>query len=115
KMVCDRTFVVAITQTEANNPTIRILRRVVVPFVVFPPYQAARKQQPITPAFARSLSRKNATVLSNNQDRPARPLMPSSSRSLKFVSVVTSEAKLDETIIAPTNSLASQINSSSLR
>src|SRR5437762_4519015 len=99
-MVCDRTLVVAITQTAAINPTIRILRRVVVPLVVFPPYQAARKQQPITPAFARSLSRKNATVLSNNHDRPARPLITSSSRSFKFVSVVTSEAKIDETMIA---------------
>jgi len=63
----------------AISVVIRILRRALVASVVLPPYHAARKQQPITPALARSLSRKNATTLSNSQERPATPLMSSES------------------------------------
>ena len=99
-MVRDMTLVVVMTQTAATRVAIRILRRLLVPSFVLPPYHAARKQQPITPAFARSLSWKNATMLSNNQERPARLLMPSSNWSFRSVKRPANNIRIDERIIA---------------
>src|SRR4051812_12003106 len=59
----------------------------------FPPYQAARKHPPMRPAFARSLSRKNATILSNSHDLPATLLIPSSNWSFSCVNQPLSDAR----------------------
>src|SRR5437764_11861634 len=83
-MVLDSTLVVVITQTAAINVVIRIFRRALVLSTDLPPYQAARKQPPITPALARSLSRKNATMLSNSQDRPATLLIKRDRKSTRL-------------------------------
>src|SRR2546423_4716845 len=105
KIVCDRVFVVPITNTAAAIVVSRIFRRRVVASPL-PPYQAARKQQPITPALARSLSRKNATMLSNSHDRPATLLIAIRSWSFKLISQLPRDRKIsrDKTIQVPQNS-----------
>src|SRR5437588_9810867 len=87
------TFVVPMTKTAAAIVVSRILRRCVVASPL-PPYHAARKQQPITPALARSLSRKNATTLSNNHERPATLLMAIRSWSFSFMNQPPTDIKI---------------------
>src|SRR5260221_13911729 len=84
------------TKTAAIRVVIRILRRVLVPLSDLLPYHAARKQQPTTPALARSLSWKNATRLSNSQDRPARPLMRSRRLSFSSVRPLSIDVKIEK-------------------
>src|SRR5262252_9592255 len=91
KIVFDITLVVVMTQTAATSVVISIRRRWLVLSIDLPPYQAARKHPPITPAFARSLSKKNATVLSKSHDRPATLLISSSNRSLSCMSPPASD------------------------
>src|ERR1044072_8101941 len=78
------TLVVVITHAAAIKVVSRIFLRAVVASPL-PPYHAARKQQPITPALARSFSRRKETRLSNSHERPATLLMPSRSCSLAFM------------------------------
>src|SRR5437660_10076278 len=96
KIVLDITFVVVMTQTAAIRVVISIRRRSLVLAIDFPPYQAARKHPPITPALARSLSKKNATVLSNNHDRPATLLISSNNRSLSCINQPANDAAVKE-------------------
>src|SRR6267154_5609030 len=95
------------TKTAAIRVVIRILRRALVPLSDLLPYHAARKQQPTTPALARSLSWKNATRLSNSQDRPARPLMRSRRLSFSSVRPLASDVKIEKKIIPAVTSVAS--------
>src|SRR5882672_10984458 len=96
------------TKTAAIRVTIRIFRRALVPLLVLPPYHAARKQQPITPALARSLSWKKATTLSNNHERPAKLFMTSKSWSFRSVKRPASEIRIDEKTTATNKSIASR-------
>src|SRR5467141_3846253 len=100
------------TKTAAIRVTIRIFRRALVPSLVLPPYHAARKQQPITPALAKSLSWKKATTLSNSHERPARLFMPSKSWSLRSVKRPASEIRMDEKTTGLIKSIASRPSSS---
>src|SRR2546423_2468315 len=97
KIVCDRIFVVPITNTAAAIVVSRIFRRRVVASPL-PPYHAARKQQPITPALARSLLRKNATTLSNNHERPATLLIAIRSWSFNFITQPPIDRKINREI-----------------
>src|SRR5260370_7405452 len=100
------------TKTAAIRVTIRILWRALVPLLVLPQYHAARKQQAITPALAKSLSRKKATTLSNSHERPARLFMPSNSWSLRSVKRPASEIRMDEKTTVLIKSIASRPASS---
>src|ERR1700687_502420 len=99
-------------KTAAIRVTIKIFRRALVPLLVLPPYHAARKQQPITPALARSLSWKKATTLSNSHERPARLFMPSKSWSLRSVKRPASEIRMDKKTTEPVKSVSSRPASS---
>src|SRR5690242_18506962 len=111
-MVFERTLVVVMTATEAISVVIRILRRTFVLLDDLPPYHAARKQQPMTPAFARSLSRKKATTPSNSQERPAALFTSSRSWSLSSPSRLPSDDSINEKKTATANSRPPGLSSS---